>query len=222
MENYGHYAEITLIGEKLLHTVGKTCRFRSQWDPFTAEPDEVANVRADYGPTILSVLEYISRAYGIHIDRERVLWSGLPRGKHAVDYKQQWGDRTYALRIADGQMIGSLIDTDSVNDSRSAANAAVPAGFAGSLTADRFIGKAGRNGGRELFRATAGVRVVTDVTGNVQQIVGIAPQSQAVVLQVGSQTHRLEVAPNAVWAVGATGAPTLIKKVPFDFPYHQP
>jgi selenocysteine-specific elongation factor len=38
-----------------------------------------------------------------------------------------------------------LIDTDIVNEQRSAAKAAVPAGFAGSLAADRFIGNLGRN-----------------------------------------------------------------------------
>jgi hypothetical protein len=39
----------------------------------------------------------------------------------------------------------AFIDTDTVNEERFAANAAVPAGFAGSLAADRFISKLGRN-----------------------------------------------------------------------------
>jgi len=39
----------------------------------------------------------------------------------------------------------SCIDTDVANDPCSAANAAVPAGFAGSLAAEGFIGKAGHN-----------------------------------------------------------------------------
>jgi hypothetical protein len=185
LENYGHYAEVTLIGETFLHTVGKTCRFRSQWDPFTAEPDDVPNVRADYGPTILAVLEYISRANGIHIDREQVLWSGLPRGQHTLDYTQRWGDKTYALHIANGQMTGSL-------------------------------------NGRELFRSTVGVRVVTDVAGNVQQVIGIAPQPQYATLHIGSQAHGLKVAPNAVWAIGAAGEPSVAQKAPFDYPYHPP
>jgi hypothetical protein len=108
LENYDHYAEVSLIGEIFLRTVGKTCRFRQQYDTFTGAPDDVPNVKADYGPTILAVLEYISRMYGIHIDRRRVLWSGLPRGEHSIDYAQQWGKRNYQLRIAAGQMIGSL------------------------------------------------------------------------------------------------------------------
>jgi len=185
LENYGHYAEVTLIGAKLLAAVGKTCRFRAQWDPFTGQPDDVPNVRADYGPTTLAALEYISRSCGIHIDRERVLWSGLPRGQHAVDYTQRWANRTYTLRIADGQMAGSL-------------------------------------NGRRLFRATPGARVVSDVDGNVRQIVGIAPRPQSVVLEIGSQTRRFEVAPNTVWSVDAAEAPSLVKKAPFDYPYRRP
>jgi hypothetical protein len=39
-----------------------------------------------------------------------------------------------------------IIDTDVVNDPYFAANAAVPAGFAGSRTADRFFGNLGRIG----------------------------------------------------------------------------
>jgi hypothetical protein len=37
------------------------------------------------------------------------------------------------------------IDADVVNDPCSVANAVVPAGFADSLAADRFIGNVGRN-----------------------------------------------------------------------------
>jgi hypothetical protein len=40
-------------------------------------------------------------------------------------------------------ILGPLIDTDIVNEQRSAANAAVPAGFAGSLAADRFMSNSG-------------------------------------------------------------------------------
>jgi hypothetical protein len=41
--------------------------------------------------------------------------------------------------------IQDTIDAEIVNEPRSAANAAVPAGFAGSLAEDWFIGKLGRN-----------------------------------------------------------------------------
>ncbi|HBO45223.1 MAG TPA: hypothetical protein DD670_15105, partial [Planctomycetaceae bacterium] len=106
LENYGHWAEVTLLGDVFLRTVGKTCRFRQQYDPFTGEPDDVTHAKADYGPTALAVLEYISRMHGIHLDRRRVLWSGLPRGEHSIHSTQRWGDREYTLHLADGQMIG--------------------------------------------------------------------------------------------------------------------
>ena len=184
LENYGHYAEVTLIGEKFVQAVGKTCRFRQQYDPFTGQPDDVPNARPDYGPTLLAALEYIGRMHGIHIERDHVFWSGLPRDKHAIDSTQRWGDKTYAMRIAGGEMVGSL-------------------------------------NGRELFRCTTGVRVVTNTEGTVQQIVGITPQSQSVVLKIGEQTHRLDVAPNTVWTIGQGAGPTLIGKLPFDYPFQR-
>jgi hypothetical protein len=182
LENYGHVAEVSLLGDIFLDTVGRTCRFRQQYDPFTGAPDDVPNVAADYGPTILAVLEYISRMYGIHIDRSRVLWSGLARGAHSIEYTQRWGERNYEQRIADGEMIGSL-------------------------------------NGRERFRCTAGVRIVTDLDGHPQQLVGISPKTQTVVLRIGSNAQRCEVPPNTVWIVHENSPPTLLRRTPFDYPY---
>jgi len=179
MENYGHFAELTRIGETFLRTVGKTRRFRQQYDPFTGEPDDTTSARADYGPTALAVLEYLSRIQGIHIHREQVLWSGLARGGHAVETTQRWGKRRYTLEIANGQIIASV-------------------------------------NGRERFRATAGVRVVTDVDGRAQQLVGISPKTETVLLQIGEAAQRCEVPPNTVWTVHENGPPTLTQRVPFE------
>ena len=78
LENYGHYAEVTLIGEKLLSILIRNgCTFPQQLDPTTGEP---SGPKPDgYGPMILAALEYISRMHGIHLDVEhdRVWWSGL-------------------------------------------------------------------------------------------------------------------------------------------------
>jgi hypothetical protein len=185
LENYGHYAELTLIGHAFLRVVGRSGRFRQQYDPFTGQPDDVPHAKPNYGPTALAVLEYISRMHGIHVDRERVLFSGLPRGSHSIDYTQRWGDRDYALRIADGQMIGSL-------------------------------------NRRELFRCTAGVRIVTDLDGTPHQLVGIAAKTQTVVLHVGSKTHHCEVPPNTVWNIQENAPPKQTRRVPFDYPYQAP
>jgi len=40
-------------------------------------------------------------------------------------------------------------------------------------------------------------------------------------LQIGTKTHRLDVAPNAVWAINQGGEPTLAEKSPFDYPYQR-
>ncbi|MBN1488351.1 MAG: hypothetical protein JXA69_00410 [Phycisphaerae bacterium] len=185
LENYGHFAEVTLIGQKLLDTVGRTCRFRQQYDPFTGDPDDVAHAAADYGPTILAVLEYISRMHGVHIDRQRVLFSGLARGDRAIDYTQRWGEREYALKIAAGQMVGSY-------------------------------------NGQERFRATAGVRIVTDLDGRPREIVGISPETESVTLRMGSTEWHCDVPPNTVWTVHDDGPPTLARRVAFEYPYRKP
>jgi hypothetical protein len=182
LENYGHCAEVSLIGATFLRAVGQTCRFRQQYDPFTGAPDDVPHAKADYGPTALAVLGYIAHMHGIDVVRDRVLWSGLPRDGHVLETAVRWGSRLYALKIAGGQMVGSL-------------------------------------NGRERFRCTAGVRVVTDAAGTPLQLVGIAPQTQSVALTIGTATHTCEVDPNTVWTVRPNAAPTLSRRAPFDWPY---
>lgn len=93
MENYGHFAELTLIGRKLLKTVGDSLKFTQQFDPFTG----VITPNLDgYGPTILASLEFISRMYGIHLTRETLLWSCLD-DQEQYEYTQQWGDRHFKM-----------------------------------------------------------------------------------------------------------------------------
>ena len=38
LENYGHYAEVSLIGRRLIKAIGSECRFPQQFDPFTGQP----------------------------------------------------------------------------------------------------------------------------------------------------------------------------------------
>ena len=77
LENYGHVAEVTLIGKKLLNAIGKSKKFTQQFDPFTAEQ----NGADGYGPTILSVLEYYSRMYGVYPKNDTIHFNGLPATK---------------------------------------------------------------------------------------------------------------------------------------------
>jgi drug/metabolite transporter (DMT)-like permease len=70
-----------------------------------------------------------------------------------------------------------VVDVDTVNDLRSAAIAAVPAGFAGSPAADRFVGNIGRDG--RLGKQMVVVHVVA-----VLCVVGLA--SGQILFKVGA------------------------------------
>jgi len=90
LENYGHYAEVSLIGKKLLDKVSKTLLFTQQFDPYTTEQNGTDN----YGPTILSVLEYFSRMYGVYLQNDEVHFNGLPH-KESYSYSQRLGNDVY-------------------------------------------------------------------------------------------------------------------------------
>lgn len=103
LENYGHLAEITLIGHKLLKQIGKSGIYTQQFDPFTGEQNGLDG----YGPTVLSVLEYISRLYGISFWKDSVNFNGSYAEKPYI-YKQQIGDKSYMLSQNKGLLTGSL------------------------------------------------------------------------------------------------------------------
>jgi hypothetical protein len=182
LENYGHYAEVTLIGRKLLPVLSSNgCTFPQQLDAITGAP---SGPKLDgYGPMILAALEYISRMHGIHLDVEndQVWWSSLD-GKDFT-YTQRWGDREWTLTCKKGQFHARLND-------------------------------------RELFSGTAGVRVVTDLEGNLREVVGIDSVKRPVVLHAGGIRHALTVTPNQVYRLD-TPKPTLLRAAPFDYPYQE-
>lgn len=93
MENYGHYAELTMIGTRFLKAVGDSLKFPQQFDPFTGT---INNTSDGYGPNILATLEFVSRLYGVHIAQDTVHWSCLDDNQEYL-YSQQWGDRLYTL-----------------------------------------------------------------------------------------------------------------------------
>lgn len=103
LENYGHYAEVTLLGRKLLPVLIRNGgKFTQQLDPSTGEPGG----KDGYGPMILAALEYLGRMQGIHLDvqRGRVWWSGLAEGGHDFNTSQRWGDTIWVLQCKDGQL----------------------------------------------------------------------------------------------------------------------
>jgi len=72
-ENYGHYAELTLLGRKMLQTIKNAGMFTIQFDPFDIENPIQGNKQQDGNSVMtLSFLEYVARFFGIHIERGRI------------------------------------------------------------------------------------------------------------------------------------------------------
>jgi len=113
LENYGHYAEVTLIGQKLLAAVGKDLLFTQQFDPWTGKPNKPrGNRTSTYGPTALSVLEYIAHLHGVELvlDKNQVWFSGLAGGEHDLEYTQKWNDHTFSVRLNERHFDGLIDD----------------------------------------------------------------------------------------------------------------
>ena len=110
LERYGFYRLIPKLGEALMRAIGPDCVFVQQYDPFTAQPSGSAfeGVWQDaYGPAMLSVLEYLSRMHGVHVEGERLVWGSW--GGDSCVYEQRWGDM--AMRIeSDGATAIASID----------------------------------------------------------------------------------------------------------------
>lgn len=129
LENYGHHAEVTMLGRKLLPVLIRNgCKFTQQLDPFTG----ASSGRDGYGPMILAALEYINRMQGIHLDVEhgRVWWSGLADGGHDFTRSQRWGARTWVLECKDGQLRATVNGKESFTAS---AGARIVTGLDGKL-----------------------------------------------------------------------------------------
>ena len=185
LENYEHYAEVALLGRKLLPVlVQNGCKFAQQLDAQTGKPSGPKN--DGYGPMILAALEYISRMHGIHLDpaNDQVWWSALAPDGQEFTYTQRWGDRVWSLTCANGRC------TARIND-------------------------------RELFSCAAGVRIVTDLAGNVREVVGLDSVPRSAGLLAGGVRHELTVAPNQVYRLDGSNA-ALLSSTPFDYPFRAP
>ncbi|MCP4452145.1 MAG: hypothetical protein GY809_11835, partial [Planctomycetes bacterium] len=181
LENYGHYSEVSLLGQKLIPAlIRNDYRFPQQLDAQTGK-DESRRQGDGYGPMMLAAMEYMSRMYGIHLDvaGSQVWWSSL--GDKDFTTTQTWGKQSWALTSKDGQFTAHL-------------------------------------NGRALFSCTTGVRVVTDLKGNISQVVGIAPAPQRIFLQAGHAPHDLVVRPNHVVGL-ADGKMAPLCAAPFDYPF---
>ncbi|MEI6071383.1 MAG: hypothetical protein WCS31_06305 [Verrucomicrobiae bacterium] len=109
LENYGHFAELTILGRIYLKVLKAAGAMAQQFDPFDPENAAKENKGRDgYGPTVLGLMEYVSRFFGLHLERDHVYWSGLA-DSGPVDYRQQFGDRNFELRN-DGHAITASIN----------------------------------------------------------------------------------------------------------------
>lgn len=97
LENYGFEWIIPILGRKLFEAIGEKCVFVQQYDPFTMKPSSVSleGEQDAYGPAMLSVLEYASRMYGVHMERGCLYWGTM--GGHESVYEQVWGDRVFRI-----------------------------------------------------------------------------------------------------------------------------
>lgn len=102
LENYGHYAELTMIGAKFLKAISGSLKFTQQFDPFTGNIS-TGSQNDGYGPGILTSLEFVSRLYGIHITQEKVYWSCLDNNNE-FNYSQEWGTKIFKLTTKGNQV----------------------------------------------------------------------------------------------------------------------
>ena len=109
LENYGYYRLIPLLGQKLIDAVGPEGKFVQQFDPFTMQPsgiDPEGKSQEGYGPAILSVLEYTSRMYGVHIVRDHLVFGTW--GKKDSLYVQEWNGHRYEIELKGEKAAGRI------------------------------------------------------------------------------------------------------------------
>lgn len=108
LERYGHFAEITLLGGKLLPVLSRNGCFSQQLQHITGEPSE--SNREGYGPMILAMEGYLTRMHGIHIDPAagEVWWSGLEPKGNTFRYQQRWNKKLFELKLENRELHASL------------------------------------------------------------------------------------------------------------------
>jgi hypothetical protein len=176
LENYGHYAELTLLGKKFFHSIADSIKFTQQFDPFTGKANSSEN---GYGPTLLTALEFISRFHGVHITQKKISWSCLSN-QYDYTYTQHWSGIDYTLQTK-GNDVTCLVD------------------------------------GKAKFVFSKGARVVTDLSGNIIEVVGISETINKIRLQ-NSNEHKLSVKPNTIYKLNASGKFVETRAIPFYTP----
>jgi len=107
LENYGHHAEVSLVGEKLFHLLRQNdFQFLQQFDPFTGVACSPGH--APYSPMMFAALEYLAHLYGVHLvpEKNEVWWSCLSASARDFDHTQIWAGRTWMIRCYHGVFSG--------------------------------------------------------------------------------------------------------------------
>ena len=200
LDQYGHVAEIRMIGKKWLTLLKEQKKLVQQYDPFTGAPcvtrseglapageeteryQEVTTLGPDgYGPTILAALEYISLLFGVNIACDRITWSAC-LGWPASTYVQHMFGHDYTL-CQDGKTMTAQID------------------------------------GKEVFSCSCGVQVVTEMDGSVLSLSGIEEMPVSVSLLLPSQSVRSGIIhPNEQVRPDKNEFST-VRQIAFDHPY---
>jgi hypothetical protein len=111
LENYGHFTEVSLLGQKLLPVLIRNgYKFAQQLDAQTGKP---SGPKANgYGPMMLATLEYLSRIHGIHLDvvNDHVWWSAIDGTDFT--YTQRWKDNVFRLYSKNNQFTAYVNDRE--------------------------------------------------------------------------------------------------------------
>ncbi len=121
LERYGYEKIVTQLGKRLMNAViAGGYVFTQQFDPFTGAPSCVSPVskapilpgsdesfQDAYGPTLLSVLEYMAHIWGVTMQRGE-LWFSLGSGE-AFTAELQWCGHIYRAE-SDGQAACVSVD----------------------------------------------------------------------------------------------------------------
>lgn len=199
LEQYGHVAEIRLLGKKWLRLLCGKKKLVQQYDPFDGSPCvtraeglapkgeetqrycDVTTIGSDgYGPTVLSALEYISLMFGVNISFEKVTWSAV-LGWPASCYTQHLCGHSFRL-VQDGKNMTASID------------------------------------GRHIFTCSCGVQIVTDMDGSILSLTGIEDKAVNILLLKENHSYEGLIKPNQQ-TVPADGRFCVIRQTAFDYPF---
>jgi hypothetical protein len=176
LENYGHTAEVTLLGKIFLDNLAKVKKFTQQYDPITGQPNKSAN---GYGPSLLAALEFVSRMYGIHVTEDKIWWSCLDN-LDTVEYVQQLNDAKYRMETV-GDKVDCYVDN------------------------------------RKVLSFSKGVRVITDMKGQLLNVVGIETEPKQAKITFDEKSVEAQIDPNATYEF--SGKLQEVRKVPFFKPF---